>query len=136
MSKSFSRVVSVVLATIIMLLPLSFSAWADELDTPELEPVIEEFTTISETEAYISKSGISVTCSAVLTSKQSTSLQIVMVLQKSTSGGYTDVKTWTKTGNGTRLSMEESRTINILYTYRLKVTFTAGGESFTTYAYY
>ena len=32
--------------------------------------------------------------------------------------------------------MEESRTINILYTYRLKVTFTADGESYTAYAYY
>ena len=136
MSKSFIRVVAIVLAVVTILIPMSLSAWAEELDTPEPDPEIEEFASISTYNAHIEKSGISVTCSASLTAKYSTSLKIVMVLQKHTSDGYTNVKTWTKTGNGIRLSMEESRTINILYTYRLKVTFTADGESYTAYAYY
>ena len=96
----------------------------------------ERFTIIASVSGSIVKSGITVTCGARLTARYSTNLSIVMVLQKSTSNGWTDVKTWTKTGTGTSLNTEESKTINIFSTYRLKVTFTAGSENHTNYYYY
>ena len=53
---------------------------------------------------------------------------------KSKRRGYT-VETWTSSKTGTYLSMSESRNINILCDYRLKVTFTAGSEKETVYRY-
>ncbi len=136
MSKLFKRSIAIVLVVMTILLSVSIFAWADGFDTQEPEPIIPEFVNISIYSANIEKSGISVNCSATLTSRISTNLSITMVLQKSTSNGYTDVKTWTTNGYGTYIDIAKSKTINILSTYRLKVTFVAGNESFTTYAYY
>ncbi len=132
MALSLKRVVSVfILISILLSLPIFVNA---ENDDETVAPT--RYTTISTTYSNISKSGVTVTCSASLTAQYSTSLKIVMVLQKSSSGSWTDVKTWTKTGTGTKLSIEESKIINIFSTYRLKTTFTAGSESVTTYSYY
>ncbi len=134
MSLCFKRIVSVLLIVTILALS-TVCCFADDLDTPEDEIDIEEFVVISNCNYSISISGITATCTASLHSKYSTNLSITMVLQKSTSNGYTDVKTWSKSGIGLSLNIEESRTINVFSTYRLKVTFTADNESYTTYAY-
>ncbi len=135
MSKNAKKAISVLLIVTFL---LSFGAlcFASEPEEAENESGGSRFTTISSANAQISKSGLTVTCNATLKAKYSTSLKITMVLQKNSSGSWSDVKTWTKTGSGTSLSAEESRVINILYTYRLKVTFKADSETYTTYAYY
>ena len=114
------------------------TVYNNALNTSALEQEVDgvKYSTILSNRSNISKNGIIVTCKASLEARYSTNLKIVMTLQKNTSSGYTDVKTWTTTDNGTYLDAEESRAINILYTYRLKVTFTAGNESVTTYSYY
>ncbi len=135
MSITVKRIISIILlVTIAFSIPVV--GYANGNDDSSHNSGETRFTTINTASSIITKSGITVTCSAILNAKYSTNLKIVMILQKSTSSGWTDVKTWTKTGTGTRLSTEETRVINILYTYRLKVTFTAGSESITTYAYY
>lgn len=58
-----------------------------------------------------------------------------MELQKIKSGTYTTIETWNYSKTGTVISADESRLINILCTYRLKVTFTAGTETIVSYAY-
>ena len=58
-----------------------------------------------------------------------------MELQKLKNGNYSTIETYTKTGSGRYLDNTESRLINVLATYRLKVTFTAGGETVVSYAY-
>ncbi|WP_298654032.1 hypothetical protein [uncultured Eubacterium sp.] len=58
-----------------------------------------------------------------------------MELQKEKSSGYETVETWSESKTGTILSMSESRNINVLCNYRLKVTFTAGNETETIYKY-
>ena len=62
-------------------------------------------------------------------------LSIKMEIQKKKSSGYETLKTWTGSKTGTYLTMSESRNINLFSDYRLKVTFTAGSEAETTYAY-
>ena len=80
-------------------------------------------------------SGINSYSTAKMTVGKSMSLSIKMELQKVKSGVYTTIETWSSSKTGTSLSMEETRLINMLATYRLKVTFTAGSEKIVLYAY-
>ena len=58
-----------------------------------------------------------------------------MELQKVKSGTYTTIETWSTSETGTTITITETRLINVLATYRLKVTFTAGSETIVRYAY-
>lgn len=80
-------------------------------------------------------SGLTLYANATLTAKSSMSLSITCELQKLKSGDYETIKTWTASTTGTRLDWDDSRLINLLATYRIKVTFTAGSESTTLYDY-
>lgn len=62
--------------------------------------------------------------------------KIKMELQKEKSKTYETVETWTNSKTGTVLAMSESRNINVLCKYRLKVTFTAGKETEVVYKYW
>ena len=84
----------------------------------------------------IETSGIKAKCTATLKSKKSVPLKIKMELQKEKSKGYETVETWTNSKTGTVLAMSESRNINVLCKYRLKVTFTAGKETEVVYKYW
>lgn len=83
----------------------------------------------------IELSRIKAKCSAKLYAKNSVPLKIKMELQKEKSKGYETVETWTSSKTGTLLAMSESRNINVLCKYRLKVTFTAGKETEVVYKY-
>ena len=135
MKKSFKKLIAFLLVFMLIFL---LTVYNNALNTSALEQEVDgvKYSTILSNRSNISKNGIIVTCKASLEARYSTNLKIVMTLQKNTSSGYTDVKTWTATGSGTYLDAEESRVINILYTYRFKVTFTAGNESVTTYSHY
>ena len=80
-------------------------------------------------------SGIKATCKASLFAKKSTTLKIKLELQKKKSDGYETVETWTKSGNGLKLDLLETRNINRLCKYRIKATFTAGSEKEIVYQY-
>ena len=99
------------------------------------EEITPYYVNIASNNASLNISGIKATCSASLKSNSSVSLSITMELQKEKSSGYETVKTWSSSTMGNYLSMSESRNINILSTYRLKVTFTAGSETVTVYRY-
>lgn len=93
------------------------------------------YVNISNRLVNLSISGIKANCSATVQSKKSVALKIKMELQKEKSSGYETVETWTSSKTGTILAMSESRNINILCNYRLKVTFTAGSETEIVYKY-
>ena len=80
-------------------------------------------------------SGIKAKCTAKLKSQNSVPLKIKMELQKEKSKSYETVETWTSSKTGTLLAMSESRNINVLCNYRLKVTFTAGKQTKVVYKY-
>lgn len=85
--------------------------------------------------AKMAISGIKANCQAYIEAKSPAKLKIKMELQKEKSSGYETVETWSDSKTGTILSMSESRNINVLCNYRLKVTFTAGNETETIYKY-
>lgn len=121
--------------SVIFALIMTFCSVAFPLQAAESDGISPLFINIETAASGIRISGIKATCSATLTSDSSMSLKIVMEIQKKKSSGYSTVKTWTSSRTGTILSISESRTINILYDYRLKTTFTAGGETHVQYAY-
>ena len=133
MSKRFSRAVSLIMCFMLILSCMSvFVSAAD--DSKEPEPT--RFNIISTASCDIVISGINSTSFAVMQTATATSLKIKMELQKLKSGTYTTIETWTATrSNGASLVIEEDRLINIFSTYRLRVTFQAGGETHVMIAY-
>ena len=94
------------------------------------------YVNISSHRESIEISGIKAKCTAKLKSQNSVPLKIKMELQKEKSKSYETVETWTSSKTGTLLAMSETRNINVLCNYRLKVTFTAGKETEVVYKYH
>ncbi len=127
------RTVSLIMAAVLLtalVVPVMAATPAENKETDN-----EKLSYILSSTSSIEISGISAECKAFMQSKQSLSLTITMELQKESGGTYSTVKTWTATGTGLTLSSSESRLINVLSTYRLKTTFTAGSESVVQYRY-
>ena len=112
---------------------VSISSSAETTD--EDYGVMPCFSTIGSVATSFTISGINSTSSVALTSQYSTSLYIKIELQKEKSTGYETIETWTKSGTGTHLGLEETRLINVFSDYRIKVTCTAGSETYTKYDY-
>ena len=124
--------------SIILIITMLFSVFAVNSSAEVVEDetvVMPRFTTISAISTVFSISGINSTSSVSLTAQYSTSLYIKIELQKEKSTGYETIETWTKSGTGTYLGLEETRLINIFSDYRSKVTCTAGSETYTVYDY-
>lgn len=124
--------------SLVLILTMLFSAFAMNSSAAVVEDEYEVmpcFTTISAVSTVFSISGINSTSSVVLSSQYSTSLYIKIELQKEKSTGYETIETWTKSGTGRTLLLEETRLINVFSNYRIKVTCTAGSETYTKYDY-
>ena len=111
------------------------AAFAADVETPAQDPVIEEFVNISNYSCSCYISGITLYASADLSANSSMYLHIKIELQRLDDGTYVTIKTWTDSKTGVSLGMSENKLINVFSTYRIKVTFTAGGESTTAYSY-
>lgn len=124
--------------SLLLILTLLFSSFAIISSAAVVEDdytVTPCFTTISSVSTSFTISGLNSTSSVLLVAKTSTSLYIKIELQKEKSSGYETIETWTKSGTGTVLSLEETRLINVFSNYRIKVTCTAGSETHTKYDY-
>ena len=123
--------------SLVLVLTMLFSAFAmNSFAVVEEENVVTpRFSTISAVSTSFTISGLNSTSSVLLTTKYSTSLYIKIEFQKKESTGYKTLETWTKSGNGTYLLLEENRLINIFADYRIKVTCTADQETHTTFDY-
>lgn len=124
--------------SIVLILTMLFSVFAinsSAVIVEEETTIMPRFSVINSISTVFSISGINSTSSVVLTSKYSTSLYIKIELQKEKSTGYETIETWTKSGTGTALGLEETRLINIFSDYRIKVTCKAGSETYTVYDY-
>ncbi len=123
--------------SVVLILTMLFSVFAinSSANTNEEEIIMPRFSTISAVATSFTISGLNSTSSVVLSAKYSTSLYIKIELQKEKSTGYETIETWTKSGTGTVLLLEEERLINIFADYRIKVTCTAGSETYTVYDY-
>ena len=124
---------SILLALMMLLSASMISAFAENMDGDyEIMPC---FTTINTVSTSFTINGLNSTSFASVSAKYSTSLYIKIELQKEKSSGYETIETWTKSGTGTYLGLEETRLINVFSEYRIKVTCTAGGETHVKYDY-
>ena len=124
--------------SVILVLTMLFSVFAINsfAETSNEENIImPRFSTISAVTTIFTISGINSTASVSLSAQYSTSLYIKIELQKEKSSGYETIETWTKSGTGRILVLEETRLINILADYRIKVTCKADNETHVTYDY-
>lgn len=132
MTKYIKTFLSVVLILTMFISSFSICAYAEVNDEPVVTP---RFTTISSVATSFTISGLNSTSSVALKAQYSTSLSIKIELQKEKSSGYETIETWTKSGTGTYLGLEETRLINVFSEYRIKVTCKAGSETHVTYDY-
>lgn len=133
MSIIMKKTVSILLILTMMFSVFGINSSAETAD--EDYGVMPCFTTISAVATSFIISGINSTSSVALTAQYSTSLYIKIEFQKEKSTGYETLETWTKSGTGTYLLLEETRLINVFCDYRIKVTCTAGSETHVTYDY-
>lgn len=127
--KSLSMVL--VLTMLFLVFAINSSATTNE----EENTIMPRFSVIQSVGTSFTISGLNSTSSVHLSAKYSTSLYIKIELQKEKSTGYETIETWTKSGTGTYLGLEEDRLINIFSDYRIKVTCKADSETFTVYDY-
>ena len=111
------------------------AASAAGVNAPEPAPKAVTFTNIASYSCSCYISGLKIYMNASLTAKSSMSLSITIELQKLKSGDYGTIETWSDSKTAVSMSLDPDRLINLLSTYRIKVTFNAGGESVTSYAY-
>lgn len=124
--------------SIILILTMLLSIFALNSSAAVVEndyEIMPCFTTIDAVATSFTISGLNSTSFVALTSQYSTSLYIKIEFQKEESTGYKTLETWTKSGTGTYLNLEETRLINIFADYRIKVTCTAGSETYTKFDY-
>ena len=124
--------------SVVLILTMLFSVFAINIyaiDDESENTIMPRFSVIDAVSTVFTISGLNSTSTVSLSAKYSTSLYIKIELQKEKSTGYETIETWTKSGTGTMLLLEETRLINIFSDYRIKVTCTAGGETHVTYDY-
>lgn len=124
--------------SLVLVLTMLFSVFVINSFANETEDgygVMPRWSSISGVATSFTISGINSTSSVSITSKYSTSLYIKIELQKEKSTGYETIETWTKSGTGRVLALEEERLINIFANYRIKVTCSADGETHVKYDY-
>lgn len=135
MKKTIVKVLAVALVVMSVFTTCACAFASGAEDTVTEEPT--RYTYINIATLSFTISGSTAKASASLSAKKNTSLQIVMTLQKQNSNGtWSNVKTWSKSGSGNSLQLAGSKVINVLNTYRVKGTFTAGGETATIYRYH
>ncbi len=133
MTNIIKKSVSIILILTMLLSVFALNSSAAVIeDNYEIMPC---FTTINSVATSFTISGLNSTSYVVLQSQYSTSLYIKIEFQKEESTGYKTLETWTKSGTGTYLVLEETRLINIFADYRIKVTCTAGSETYTKFDY-
>lgn len=126
--------------SIFLIITMLFSALAiNSFATENVEDenqIMPRWSIIDAVSTSFTISGINSTSSVLLTSKFTVNLFIQIELQKEKSTGYETIETWSAfESNGTYLTLEETRLINIFEDYRIKVTCVAGNEQHITYDY-
>lgn len=119
-----------ILFSVLLMFSSCIAANADTNDS-----ISTYYAEINSKDVSLTISGIKATCKASLFAKKPTALKIKIELQKKKSDKYETVETWTKSGNGLKLDLLETRNINRLCKYRIKATFTAGSEKEVVYQY-
>lgn len=129
---SFIQIMTILLSVTAILTSGLILVNAANITDDEISP---QYVTINNCMAHIEISGLKANCYASVSSDYSTSLSIVIELQKEKSNGYETIETWSASAQNDYLAMEKSRYINRLNNYRIKVTIKADRETTVLYKY-
>lgn len=129
---SFIQIMTILLSVTAILASGLILVNAANITDDEISP---QYVTINNCMAHIEISGLKANCYASVSSDYSTSLSIVIELQKEKSNGYETIETWSASAQNDYLAMEKSRYINRLNNYRIKVTIKADRETTVLYKY-
>lgn len=133
MSNIVKKSISIFLVLTMLFSVFAINSFAESVE--EENSIMPRWSVISGVATSFTISGLNSTSSVCLSSKFDTTLYIKIELQKEKSGVYETIETWTKFGNGTVVSLEETRLINVFANYRIKVTCIAANEQHITYDY-
>ncbi len=115
------KLVSIVFS-VILLISIITPAYAEELDTPVEDPIIEEYQGIRQITSDISISGSSATCHGVVVGKSSYSYSMTVYLQKLNGSTWSNIISWSATGSGNLgVSLTKTKSSLASGTYRCKV---------------
>ena len=133
MRKAISVLISIILVLSVFSFCFVSSAIEENNTKNEITP---RWTSISSYSAVLDINGLTATADVALNSSYYTNLKITAQLQKETSTGYEDVKVWTASKtSGIHLGLNESKLINPLNDYRLRITMTADEETIVVFKY-
>ena len=134
----FKKLLSVGLALIIAV-PFCTPVFAEDLDIPADDPVIEEYTYVSDIDTRLAiKSGNAIASVTVTDMNYNTTkIHVKMTLQKKSGASWSNVVTWEKTTTNNRLYLSKSKSVSS-GTYRVKCVTNAYknklNESIPTYS--
>ncbi len=114
-----------ILIIAILLFSIIVPAYAEELEPPIDNPVIEEFQGMRSVTASLEISGSTATCHSKLTGKSSYSYCLTMSLQKQNGSSWSTVVSWSETGagiNGINLTKVKSGLSSGIYRCKVSVS--------------
>jgi hypothetical protein len=115
------KLVSIVFS-VILIFSVIAPAYAEDLETPVEDPIIEEYQGIRYITADISISGSSATCYGVVDGRSSYSYSMTVYLQKLSGSNWNSIASWSATGSGNLgVSLTKAKNGLTSGTYRCKV---------------
>lgn len=131
-----SKILAALVVLIVAMSGMTVFADAPQLDTPENEIDIEEYQNVNQASSTLTISGGTAKSGIRVSGKtQSTSISATLYLQKynSSTGTWTNVKTWNIPQSKGSLSASKSKSVG-KGKYRTKAAIKASGESITIYS--
>ncbi len=125
------KLLSIVLIIVVILSTFSFCFVSTAIGESDAESqIVPRFSTISSYSVTFNISGLTASINIRLNSSYTTNLKIIAKLQKETSSGYEVVETWTASKtSAVTVSLSETKIINPLNNYRLRIEFVADEEN-------
>ena len=126
----------ILLSLILTLISACCAVHAEELETPEDDPVNTDYQTISQFVATLSISGNTADCVGIVQLKDSYTGELTVMLQRQTSGNnWTTVATWSgHVSVGVPKKVEGTFTLSVHGTYRVKANLVSGSENEDTFS--
>ena len=134
----FKKLLSICLS-LVLAFPFCMPVFAEDMDAPVDEPVVEEYTYVSSinTNLVIRNGNASASVTVSDLKKNTTKIHVKMTLQKKSGASWNNVVSWEKTTTTHYLSLSKSRAVGE-GTYRVKCVTTAYKDSIsetaTTYS--
>lgn len=129
-----NKVISFLLVA--MLIVTQSIAFAENLDTPELDPIPLEYQTVAQISAALSITGNTAKCTGRVSLQDTYTGTLIVTLQRKNGNSWVNVSSWS--GNvpaGGSKKVEGTYSLSIHATYRVKVNFVSEIENVSMYSY-